>query len=414
MEGETKVDVSREEKLKAASDRKKRRRRENAKVFAVLTLFLVLVAAAVFGCVLLVSRWERQKEDVREAAGFSEPDLSEAEESGAAGPDASGTAEPSEGQEQEASGGEGEETVPVISDAVIYSQEELDAKIAEAVAAAQGEEADRVLEGIKAALSEGITTVETLRPYYPDEIVVVSGGRFHFVPINRELAQNQLDAANLNILESGEFQYLTDGQVTSHKGIDVSSHQGDIDWGMVAQDGVEFAMIRVGFRGYGTGKLVEDEKFDANISGAIEAGIKVGVYFFSQAVTEEEVLEEANLVLEKIAPYQLDCPVVFDVEKISGAGRMNDISIEERTHLTLLFLQTIENAGHHPMVYYNTEMSALMIDIAALEGYDKWYASYSDQMFYPYEYKIWQYSDKGKVQGIKTDVDLNISFAPVW
>lgn len=310
---------------------------------------------------------------------------------------------------------DGEDALEAASGAVLYSQEELDALISEAVLAAQSEEADRVLEGIKAALSEGTTTVETLRPYYPDDIVVVSGGKFHFVPINRELKLNELDAANLNILESGEYQYLTDGEVTSHKGIDVSSHQGTIDWNLVAQDGVEFAIIRVGFRGYGSaGTLVADEQFENNIQGAKAAGIKVGVYFFSQAINEEELLEEANLVLEKIAPYELDCPVVYDVEKTSSAGRMNEISVEERTNLTLLFCQTVENAGYTAMIYHNTEMGALLIDVAALEDYDKWYASYSDQMFYPYEYKIWQYSDTGKVQGISTDVDLNICFAPIW
>jgi GH25 family lysozyme M1 (1,4-beta-N-acetylmuramidase) len=297
---------------------------------------------------------------------------------------------------------------------VTYSQEELDEKIAEAVAAAQDEEALKVLDGIRESLTEGSTTVETLRPYYPDEIVVVSSGSFHFVPIDRSLKLNDLTSENLNILESGEYQYLTDGLVSSHKGIDVSSHQGDIDWAKVAQDGVEFAIIRVGFRGYGTGKLVEDEKFEDNIKGAKAAGIKVGVYFFSQAVTEAEVLEEADLVLEKIEPYELDCPVVFDVEKVSGSGRMNELTVEERTDLTLTFCQTIEKAGYTPMIYHNTEMGALLLDLTKLEAYDKWYASYSDQMFYPYEYKIWQYSEKGSISGIKSDVDLNICFAPVW
>ena len=135
---------------------------------------------------------------------------------------------------------------------------------------------------------------------------------------------------------------------------------------------------------------------------------------FPYALYEEEVLEEANLVLEKIAPYQLDCPVVFDVEKVSGAGRMNALSVEERTALTELFCQTVQNAGYRPMIYYNTEMAALMLNLTELEEYDKWYASYSEQMFFPYEYKIWQYSDKGKVQGISGDVDMNISFAPLW
>lgn len=373
----------REEKIRAAARRKRRNNSTVKVVFAMLGC-LVLLVAVMYGGLTLIDRYvHRETEDVPAMADDIQ--------------------------------NQPQDSVDVVSDAVVYSQEELDAKIAEAVLAAQNLEADRVLEGIKTSLSEGTTTVETLRPYYPDDIVVVSGGKFHFVPINRELELNTLDKANLNILESGEFQYLTDGQVISHKGIDVSSHQGNIDWNLVAQDGVEFAIIRVGYRGYGSeGRLVVDEKFEDNIKGAKAAGIKVGVYFFSQAINETELLEEANLVLEQIAPYSIECPVVYDVEKTSAAGRMNAISVEDRTHLTQLFCQTIENSGYKPMIYHNTEMGALLINIAELENYDKWYASYSDQMFYPYEYKIWQYSDKGKIQGISTDVDLNISFAPIW
>lgn len=370
----------REEKMKAAA-RKKRRNRSTVKViFAMLGCLVLLVAVMYGGLTLIDKHMNREQEDIPAMADGLEGDA-----------------------------------VDAVSDAVVYSQEELDEKIAEAVSAAQNERADKVLEGIRTSLSEGTTTVETLRPYYPDDIVVVSGGKFHFVPINRELKLNNYEVTNLNILENGEFQYLTDGQVTSHKGIDVSSHQGNIDWNLVAQDGVEFAIIRVGYRGYGSeGRLVVDEKFENNIKGATAAGIKVGVYFFSQAINEAELLEEANLVLEQIAPYKIECPVVYDVEKTSAQGRMNAISVEERTQLTKLFCQTIADAGYRPMIYHNTEMGALLINIAELEDYDKWYASYSDQMFYPYDYKIWQYSDKGKIQGISTDVDLNICFAPVW
>ena len=139
------------------------------------------------------------------------------------------------------------------------------------------------------------------------------------------------------------------------------------------------------------------------------------MYFFSQATTEEEVDEEVALVLDKIKPYRLDCPVVVDVEKVDDSqGRMNLISVEERTALMLRFCEKIEEAGYTPMLYHNTEMSAIMIDIAAFEKYDKWYASYSSKMFYPYAYSIWQYSNKGKVNGISTAVDLNICFEPVW
>ncbi len=301
----------------------------------------------------------------------------------------------------------------------VYTQAQLDELLAEARYSA-GEQAaqtkeEELLNAIRTSLTDGTTTVETLRPLYKDELVIVSGGRFHFIPIREDLKHNTYEEENLQILESGEYQYLEDGQVISHKGIDVSKHQGKINWQQVAADGVEFAFIRVALRGYGTGKLVEDEYFQQNIKGATAAGIKVGVYIFSQAINEEELLEEANFVLEKIAPYKVECPVVYDVEKVSSAdGRMNALSVEERTRLTLLFCQTIENAGYKPMIYHNMEMGAMLLDLAQLENYDKWFAYYNQDMYYPYEYKVLQYSEKGSVNGISTAVDLNISFEPLW
>lgn len=365
-----------------ARARKERRRKNNLKVFLVMSVFSVFLMFVLYVAVRFYG--------------------------------GGGTTEEYTGQEPVASEEENG-IMEASSGAIVYTKEELDAKVKEAVATAENAEAARILEGIKESLSGGTTTVETLRPFYPDDIVVVSGGRFHFVPIDRSLKMSTLLPENLNVLENGEYQYLLDGQVVSHKGIDVSSHQGDIDWQQVAEDGVEFAIIRVAFRGYGSGKLVEDTKFEQNIQGAKAAGIKVGVYLFSQAVNEEELLEEANLVLEKIAPYEIECPVVFDVEKVSDSdGRMNKISVEERTALTALFCEKIAEAGYKPMIYHNTEMAALLINIGELEKYDKWYASYSQAMFYPYEYKIWQYRDTGSVKGIKGAVDMNISFSPIW
>lgn len=311
------------------------------------------------------------------------------------------------------------EAVGASAAGAVYSEAELEKKISEAVSSAVQEArqqaASEVLDEIRGSLDAGDTLLEALRPLYPDEMIVYSNGSYHFVPINYELKMNNYSEDNLNILESGEYQYMQDGQVISHKGIDVSQHQGSIDWEKVAGDGVEFAFLRVGFRGYGTGRLVADETFEANIKGAVSNGIKVGVYLYSQAVNEEEVLEEAQFVLDKIAPYKVECPVVFDVERVAGANaRMNEISLEERTNLTLLFCQTIENAGYKPMVYYNTEMGAVMLDVATLENYDKWFAAYTDKFYYPYAYDVWQYSQSGSVAGIKGAVDLNISFVPLW
>lgn len=360
-----------------------RRRRERGSALIICLLMLVaVVLLTVFVCILVMGRMQDGGSD----------DTTESGENGVLAD-----------QEGDAS--------EVLSNSIVYSQEELEAQVENARAQAAAE----VLENIRAGLNSGDSIMKTLRPLYPEDLIVYSGGQYNFVPINRSLKQNGLEEECLNILDTGEYQYLQDGQVISRKGIDVSRHQGKIDWNLVAQDGVEFAFLRVGYRGYGTGKLVEDDRFEENIKAAQAAGIKVGVYLYSQAVNETEVLEEAQFVLEKIAPYQIDCPVVFDVEKVSGEdARMNHISKEERTALTVLFCQTIENAGYKPMIYYNTEMGAMMLNLEDLEEYDKWFAAYSDIFYYPYAYQIWQYSQTGKVQGIQGNVDLNISFGPLW
>ncbi len=311
--------------------------------------------------------------------------------------------------------GTGEDAVGAAG-GVAYSQEELETMLSAAVEQAQKQALTEVQNSIKNSLDAGDSLLQALRPLYPDELVVYSGGKDNFIPINRDLKMHDLKEENLNILETGEYQYMQNGEVVSYKGIDVSQHQGAIDWKQVAEDGVTFAFIRAAYRGYGTsGKLMGDANFEANIKGATENGIKVGVYVYSQAITPEEAVEEANFVLERIAPYNVECPVVFDVETVSGAnGRMNGISLEDRTNYARLFCQTIENAGYRPMIYYNTEMGAVKLDLAALEGYDKWFAAYTDEFYYPYAYDVWQYSSTGSVAGIKGNVDLNISFVPLW
>ncbi len=290
---------------------------------------------------------------------------------------------------------------------ITYTQAELE----EQIARAKQEGADEVLASLAESINNNGNVVNALRPLYENALVVASNGQYHFIPIDETRKMHSLQEENLKILDNGLVEYVENGQVVSHKGIDVSKHQGEIDWAKVAEDGVEFAFIRVGNRGYGTGAIVEDPQFDANVVGAITNGIDVGVYFFSQAVTVEEAIEEAQFVLNKIAPYNLSCPIVLDVEKVSDSeARMNKISVEERTANTLAFLQTIEAAGYETMLYHNMEMGTLMLDMTQFEDYEKWFAYYNKEIYYPYEFTVWQYSDKGRVQGIKGDVDVNISF----
>ncbi len=292
-----------------------------------------------------------------------------------------------------------------------YTQAEMEAK----AALLAEEEKQKLLDQLAEGLNSGNTMVETLRPLYKDDIVVVSSGKFHFVPISDKLKKHDYKTENL-MISGDEIVYTENGQVISHKGIDVSKHNGVIDWSQVAADGIEFAFIRVGIRGYGAeGRLVEDEGFEENVESALANGLKVGVYFFSQATTVEEAVEEAEFVKQIIAPYKIECPVVFDVEKIADSeARMNKISVEDRTQMAITFCNEIEKAGYKSMIYYNMEMAALMLDLEQLEDYDKWFAYYNQDIYFPYDFKIWQYTDKGKVAGIDSDVDLNIAFEKIW
>ena len=312
------------------------------------------------------------------------------------------------------------------SDKPIYTQAQLDEELHQAKLAADQRVNDAFDSGLEegrrstlTALMENLiatgSSITSLRPFYPDKVIVVSQGTFNFVDINKDLKLTDLDPAGFSTNVDGIMEYSVNGEVVSHKGIDVSSYQGVINWPQVAADGVEFAIIRVTLRGYGTGRLVEDETFDYNIQGAAAAGIHVGAYVFSQAITEEEVIEEAQSAIEKLAPYGTGYPIIMDVERISGGdGRMDDLTPAERTEMILKFCEIVENAGYKPYVYYNTEMSILYVDIARLENIPKWYASYSSDFFYPYDIDILQYSATGRVSGITGDVDMDICFKPFW
>lgn len=210
--------------------------------------------------------------------------------------------------------------------------------------------------------------------------------------------------------ENGRMAYYEDGQKTSTVGVDVSSLQGEIDWHAVREDGVDFAMIRCGRRGYTEGQIHADDAFQQNVSGATAAGLPFGVYFFSQALNEQEALEEAEYVLDQISGTGVRYPVVFDQEPIADAqGRANDLSAEQLTANARAFCECIADAGYQPMVYGNQHDLARM-NVSDL-GYPIWYAEYTDG--HPtgdFDFVMWQYTNKGSVNGISGNVDLNILF----
>lgn len=210
--------------------------------------------------------------------------------------------------------------------------------------------------------------------------------------------------------EEGGFKRYESPDTVASVGIDVSSHQQEIDWELVAASGVEFAMLRVGYRGYTEGEIQEDAYFAQNIEGARRAGLDVGVYFFSQALNEEEALEEARFVLEKIEPYALSYPVVFDWEDIEQEARSDGMDSITLTACAKAFCEEIERAGYRAGVYFNQRFGYEEFDLQSLQEYVFWLAEYNDTPSFSYHFQLWQYCNDGRVDGIKTDVDLNLAF----
>lgn len=255
---------------------------------------------------------------------------------------------------------------------------------------------------------------ELLQDLLPNLIVYRSaGGVFQYASIDRSLPQSDYDWSNLvEVSETPrEVEYAVDGETVSIKGIDVSTYQGDIDWEKVAASGVKFVFIRLGYRGYESGLLVKDDRFEDNIRGALQNGIAVGVYFVTQAISVEEAVEEAQFVMENIRPYNVTWPIVLDIEDAASAtARTAELSQQARTDHAIAFCETVKESGYTPMLYCNIRWFIEKLDITRITDYDKWFAQYFRKPFFPYAFQMWQYSSTGRIDGIEGNVDYNISF----
>ena len=214
------------------------------------------------------------------------------------------------------------------------------------------------------------------------------------------------------VIQGAKYNFGSDGKMATGSGsmgIDVSKWNGNIDWNAVKNSGVSYAIIRCGYRGSSTGALIEDPKFRSNIKGAKAAGLKVGVYFFSQAVNEVEAVEEASMALSLASGYGLNYPIFLDVE--SSGGRGDGISKETRTAVCKAFCSTVQNSGVSAGIYANKTWFTEKINTGSLTGYKIWLAQYASAPTYTAtRYDMWQYSSKGKVSGINGNVDMNISY----
>lgn len=309
--------------------------------------------------------------------------------------------------------GHGEDSAAGTATAGNDSLGDMDAAgIAQLMQSKEAEVEQSIKDRMKALVTgEDGSPLKMLRSFFPENLIYSFEDEYVFAPVLDEVTKHNLLDENFEKTEEGLMQYVENGAVTSHKGIDVSKYQGSIDWEAVKEEGIEYAFIRLGLRGYESGKIVLDELYDVNMSGANSAGVKAGVYFFTQAITVEEAEEEAAFVLQNLASYDVPYPVVFDVERISGGkGRADQITREERTDITIAFCEAVRAAGYTPMIYGNVVCFSQLLDMTKLNDYDKWYAFYDDYMYLPYDVGCWQYTEKGRVNGISNNVDLNISF----
>jgi len=216
----------------------------------------------------------------------------------------------------------------------------------------------------------------------------------------------------------GSRMYYSDGVTPVAYGVDVSAYQKDINWWAVAADGIDYAILRIGGRGYGSeGRLYWDTYFEQNLAGAQAAGLDVGIYFFSQAITPWEAQEEAWQVLSHLGGRPLTYPIVYDWESISGVGARTDgLDGATLTACAKAFCDVIASAGYQPMVYFNATDGLLRYDLSQLTAYPFWYAYYppsdsTDPWLY-YDFRMWQYTSSGSVSGIPGRADMNICFNP--
>lgn len=239
---------------------------------------------------------------------------------------------------------------------------------------------------------------------------VNTGANYEWITPAEGVAVSNFSEDEFTVGEDGLPEYTGDGYDT-RLGIDVSFYQGEIDWQAVADSGIEFAMIRCGYRGSETGAIVVDEQFENNMQGALDAGLDVGVYFFSQSTGAIEAAEEANFVLELIKDYDVTMPVAFDWEPLEGS-RAEDINRDELTASAVVFCEMVKDAGYTPCVYLYRYIGYYEYLMERLGDYEIWVGAPGGWPDFYYRHYLWQFSFTGSVDGVAGDVDLDMQFIP--
>ena len=300
----------------------------------------------------------------------------------------------------------------------LYTAEEVAAAEEEAREEGAQEERSQILMQIQSDMQSGGSTASMLRSLFSDDIVVVSGGKYYFYPVDDSLAKNTYGSEDFALTEDGRLYYSGSDAVRVQNGIDISAVDGEVDWSAVSEDDITFVMVDAGERLAAdsedgeAGDIVDDEMLAENISGASEAGLGVGVFWTLGAASAEEAEEEAQHYVELLedskagissyAAVRLNVP--SDTDRTAGQGR------DDWTEYITIFCRTLEDAGYAPLIYGNLASFVMMLNLDELEeyGWSRWLSNSGSSLYFPYEFTMWQYSTSGAVQGISTEVSLNV------
>lgn len=241
-------------------------------------------------------------------------------------------------------------------------------------------------------------------------LVTFADGSQQWVELNDALALNKYVKSRF-VYKNPIMSYYINGKEASWFGVDISCKQGVVDFKKLKKAGCDYVMIKVGGRGYSSGEIVLDEKLKNYMTGAKNAGLDIGVYFFSQAITEKEIEEEVQTLLEAIKDYPVNYPVVFDMEEVEGdMARVDSLDMDSRTILAKKFMDNVKKAGYTPMLYGDKEWLITKINLEAISDYGIWLSQEADTPDYPYEFTMWQYDKEGTISGISEKTGMNISF----